>query len=847
MVVVDARLRGVGAFHHVDVPYVLVAAVAVAVGPLGVVAHACELVCHGAAQERRLVHLAALPVEHLVAHAAVHEYGERPALVGERVVPAEGVLGQAAAEEVAVVGVDDAVAVEVLEEQVADGSLQGRGRGVAHHRAHAVVGRGGDYGARAVAVVSQEVGRRVDAAGHAVAVILAHAVAHGRAGYRFAAPCLEVERLVDEARLAVKRGYLVLVERVGQPGLPLEVLFVYHRGVERKLNALVAHRAYVGPLCRRAACDVRSGVPWQGRLQQKVLRVLAVCVEDELNAVVPKAQVEADVPRVGLLPGKSVVVGHVGREVARAEVGYHVGERRLVSVVGKVGVSHQTVAHAELERVDGLQERGEERLFGYAPCQCGRGESAPALAARKARAAVVAHGGREQVAVEPVIGKSAEEADEAFCRSPSVVGVLRSVAAYECQVVVASAQTLAVKIVTVAVVHLVAEHERELVRLDFPVAGGDRLERHVLVVGLRCLVGGIVAARSAEVVCRQQVTVVVGVYVVSHLVAPAEPFPGLQRKVEIRARGALLVVARRYGGDGHGVGRPRVGLAVVSGLAPRSVLVLDGNVGQHAERVAHNSPRSHARVLVGVRDVDRRAEVEPLVSLDVQGRAEGETFEAVVDDDAVLGVVSARNAVVDVLRAAAHGEVVLLLHARAEHRVLPVGALAEHVGVGKVALARLRYAEVGDVGAHLAQVHHVELLGQVAEARRGLQADARRAFLALLHVHDDNAVGGLRSVDGGCRCVFQNLDALYVVGIKPVERVRVRVLPRLAAYYRAVDDVHRLVGRVQGVDSAYLYARARASRAAVAGHRQSGGSPLEHLVHRGRARLLKVFGLDRHN
>ena len=442
-------------------------------------------------------------------------------------------------------------------------------------------------------------------------------MAHGRAGYRFAAPCLEVERLVDEARLAVKLCYFVAVERVGKARFPLEVLFVDYRSVERKLDALVAHRAYVGPLCRRAARDVRSGVPWQGGLQQEVLRVLAVCVEDELNAVVPEAEVEARVPRVGLLPGKSVVVGHVGREVARAEVGVHIGERGLVSVVGQVGVAHQSVAHAELERVDGFQQRQEERLFGDAPCEGYGGEGAPALSACEARTAVVAHGSREQVAVEIVISKTAEEADKALRRGPAVVGVARSVAANEGQVVVASAETLAVEIVAVAVVHFKSGHERQLVRLDFPVAGSHRFERHVLVVGLRRLVSGVVAARPAEVVCRQQVAVVLGVYVVSHLVAPAKPLPGLQREVDVCARGRLLRLARCYGCDGYGVGRPRVSLAVVAGLSPRAVLVLHRDVGQHAQRVAHYSPRGHARVVVGVRYVDRRADVKPLVGLDV--------------------------------------------------------------------------------------------------------------------------------------------------------------------------------------------------------------------------------------
>ena len=349
--VVNAGDGGLCSWCHIDIPYVEIAAVAVSIGPLGIVAGALKLVPgRPAGRQRRVVHTAARPVEHLVAHTAVHEDAQCKLLPGDGVVPSEGILGQSVAEECLVVVVDDAVSVEVFEQQVADACQQVLGRGVAHHGAHAVVGGGGNHCRGAVAVVAQEVGSRVDASGHLESIELADAVADSRTGDGLAGTFI-VEGLVDESRLAVQLGHLVLDERVGERRLPLQLFLVDDRGIQCHLDTRVAHVADVGPLRLGSSRHLGrcTAVERQCRLHEQVAGVLPEGVEDEFYARVEEVQVQTDIPRVGLLPCQFVVVGHVGRFVAGAEVRLQVGEVGHEGALAQIGVTHQSVAHAHLQ------------------------------------------------------------------------------------------------------------------------------------------------------------------------------------------------------------------------------------------------------------------------------------------------------------------------------------------------------------------------------------------------------------------------------------------------------------------------------------------------------------------
>ena len=164
--------------------------------------------------------------------------------------------------------------------------------------------------------------------------------------------------------------------------------------------------------------------------------MLTIVIEVGLQSVAEEAHVEAVVLLEGFLPRHVGIVllcldgTHLGRSVLHTEVVAirtavltgTVEERVLVDVVG-IGQIHETCAAnlvvtdetpggAQLEEADHLLDGLEERLVAGHPAKGTGGEEAEALARREVLRTIVAHVELGHVAVVPVVGHTAYEAEQ---------------------------------------------------------------------------------------------------------------------------------------------------------------------------------------------------------------------------------------------------------------------------------------------------------------------------------------------------------------------------------------------------------------------------------------------------
>ena len=207
------------------------------------------------------------------------------------------------------------------------------------------------------------------------------------------------------------------------------------------------------------------------------------------------------------------------------------------------------------------------------------------------------------------------------------------------------------------------------------------------------------------------------------------------------------------------------------------------------------------------------AHLQALGHLRVDLHVPREAFRVVVGDhDAALVHVTAAQRVGDLVRAARNAGVVLLEKTVLVAEVVPVGGgidvlvvlhallVFEDVVavVGHRQLAFVQFGLVAHVHILNRVGHHVGHVGRRLNAEVGAQLHHRCALLGLLRGDEDDAVGGLGTVDRG-RSVLQHRDRLDVAGIQLVERI-----------LHAVDQ-HHGAGTAHRADAAYADRRAVAA------------------------------------
>ena len=105
------------------------------------------------------------------------------------------------------------------------------------------------------------------------------------------------------------------------------------------------------------------------------------------------------------------------------------------------------------------------------------------------------------------------------------------------------------------------------------------------------------------------------------------------------------------------------------------------------------------------------------------------------------------------LVATTDADIMVMGNTRTQHLVLPVG-------ITSAILHGCDEAAVAQLGSR----SHVEGLHHAVESHVSVVAHVSAAFLSALGGDDDDAVGCLRTVDGGCRGIAQHVDRLNIVG-----------------------------------------------------------------------------------
>ena len=238
-------------------------------------------------------------VRHPLAEDAVEQEREIEVLVGETVAHRHREARLFAADHLAVFGVDDAVAVDILQ---FGGS--GRGSGLVGHLL-------------AVLVDERELVAFLPDADHVPVVV-------------------DRQRLADEplvvdvvSAVAAQRDDLVAVEREGEVGLPPEILLADILRMERQFDTLVAGLADV---VENLAVTVHNG---NGTRHQQVVRVGEVHVDRTAQTAVEELEVDTEVGRIGGLPTQVGIADTVARQVGRVG-GVAVVAPNIFDTIGRV-------------------------------------------------------------------------------------------------------------------------------------------------------------------------------------------------------------------------------------------------------------------------------------------------------------------------------------------------------------------------------------------------------------------------------------------------------------------------------------------------------------------------------
>ena len=157
----------------------------------------------------------------------------------------------------------------------------------------------------------------------------------------------------------------------------------------------------------------------------------------------------------------------------------------------------------------------------------------------------------------------------------------------------------------------------------------------------------------------------------------------------------------------------------------------------------------------------------------------------------------------------------LVLEVEVRDRVIAVvgvrtGGHRVGYGAGRYAVEVGAVARLGIHGGPLVSVEHIYGLGNRGHAEHSVVGDARLVGTALLGGHEYYAAGASGAVDGGCGCVLEHLETLYVA--------RVYVGEGTVVARHSVYDVERFVAGGGGLYASHAYAHVALRLAAQGQH-----------------------------
>ena len=222
-------------------------------------------------------------------------------------------------------------------------------------------------------------------------------------------------------------------------------------------------------------------------------------------------------------------------------------------------------------------------------------------------------------------------------------------------------------------------------------------------------------------------------------------------------------------------------------------------------------------------------------------------LKAVALDDTLLVVIAQRGGDPGLVRNGIQRNIVILHESRAGHGVRVIESLQTVLGhITRYHAVAVLIIFSPDLLVRAScefviyiplSIKHIKLFGNLLHAEIHIQIDIglQRGATALGR-DDDDAVGAARTVNGGCRSVFQHVDRRDVVGIDRCKRIigvlstagrRGRHLSLIHVNLHAVDDIERRRAGIQRIGTADSNIHAGSSLARLRRDTHAGHAPLQ--------------------
>ena len=304
-----------------------------------------------------------------------------------------------------------------------------------------------------------------------------------------------------------------------------------------------------------------------------------------------------------------------------------------------------------------------------------------------------------------------------------------------------------------------------------------------------------------------------------------------------------------------GLGKQRVAVAVADEIAvPGTVLVVD-RVGRHHAVTGGIERRGIGGAFavdillnLGEQDVGSQGQAVGRHVLDID--AGGQALHLGSGRDAVLVQVVQGREILEAVRTAGQGSLIVGMTALAEKDLVPVDIAAPgnrsvgvdfFVGIGLRGILGLAFTDgvVVQAGPHvipalLAAHDRTERHGEVRLAPVCLETDLRLAGLALLGRDDDHAVRRTRAVQGSRRGVLDDGDVFDVAVVQGGHDVQTRIAAGgadvTAAHRNAVDDIERRVAGIERAHTADVQAGGGTRLAGGLAELHARGVALQHVL-----------------
>ena len=784
-------------------------------------------------------------VEHLVTHGTGQEDAQVHVLVTEAVGPAEGELGKRGTNVGAVQFIDLAVAVHILELEVAGPY---GGIAVEHTVLGELFGLGGIHNILEVLVNAHDL----------VAVEVVEGLTDLGHGNDIVPLAVTYELSVGTA---VQGDELVLVEGNLEVAVPAEVLIVNRVRIQGDFQTAVADGTVVTLRGGQGGRTVTLGthIGRKGHGHQHVGGHLLVHIDGEVEAVGEEAEVNTQVG-LNLLFPVNTGVGDVGGTLAVAKGRRHLAHAGFPGAGADVGVTGLAPAQADLTVVEDVLV-GEELLVGETPAAGYGMEACPTVIRAEVGGTIITEGIGQQITVVVVVGLTGEEGGHggraeaaadggrlAGCQGNIVDLIGREVRAGGSQIVPAGFPGF------------LTHHSGDAVLAE-GVGIGEVVLQGPVEAGVALLADGVATLLESTQGDLGFVGVGLGAAdIEANLTAEHEVLDGSEFGVDVTGELLALEGALVVHSHGH---RVLGGIAFADNGGVVAVDIVDGDIGQGRQGVEDNTflTVGEFQVIVGesVGGVD--AELEPVLELGIQVGAEAQTVEVGTDDGTFLVHIGTGHIVLDLLGTAGGAHLVLVLEGGAEHLVLPVGTLAQDGGIGVKGIGGnfAQFYHIVIILSEFAEVHHIDAAGLAGHGEHTVIGELGIAGLTVLGGDEHNTVSTLGTVNGGGRSILEDFHAHDIGRVDGGQRgdggnatvtqgiTQTEVSTGIAAALNddAVDDVQRFsVGVHRGLTT-------NADRGA--GTRSTGGlhggntrgAALQGLVQVGNDGALDVFFLHR--